>query len=90
MPPNGANWGAPPVTRSSTSSTYTPGLSAVSAAVVAPGRGTVGVITVSGPSVRLTEARMQALAPELQDAADDTARASAASPLFNRAYSPPD
>lgn len=72
-----------------TTETYAPGLSAVSVAVVAPGRGTVGVITVSGPSVRLTETRMDALAPELQDAADDIARASAASPLFNRAYSPP-
>lgn len=72
-----------------TTETYAPGLSAVSVPVVAPGRGTVGVITVSGPSVRLTETRMQRLAPELQQAAADIARACAASPLFNRAYAPP-
>lgn len=71
-----------------TKETYAPGLSAISVAVVAGTRGTVGVVTVSGPAVRLTEARMRALAPDLRVAADDIARASAASPLFNRAYLP--
>jgi IclR family transcriptional regulator, acetate operon repressor len=50
------------------------------------GNGAVGVLAMSGPSVRLTEAKMQQWAPELMSAAADIARASAASPLFRRAY----
>lgn len=67
--------------------TYSPGVTAVAVAVVPPGRGAVGVVTISGPLVRLTEDKMRALVPELQSAAADLAAASAASPLFNRAYS---
>jgi DNA-binding IclR family transcriptional regulator len=69
-----------------TSETYAPGLAAVAAAVMVEGRGAVGVITISGPAVRLTGARMHALAAELVAAAGDIAQASAASPLFNRAH----
>lgn len=71
-----------------THETYRPGISALAMPVSAPGKGTVGVVVISGPSVRLTESRMQALLPELRAAADEIAAASHASPLFDRAYRP--
>jgi DNA-binding IclR family transcriptional regulator len=71
-----------------TSETYAPGLAAVAVAVRTPGRGAVGVVTISGPSVRLTVARMNELATDLASAAEDIAQAAAASPLFNRAFAP--
>ncbi|HET9821324.1 MAG TPA: IclR family transcriptional regulator [Burkholderiaceae bacterium] len=70
--------------------TYAPGLNAMSTPIVVPGRGAVGVLAMSGPSVRLTEAKMQQWAPALKDAAVEIARTSAASPLFQRAYARPD
>lgn len=70
--------------------TYARGLNAMSTPVMASGHGAVGVLAMSGPSVRLTEAKMRQWAPELIAAAADVARASAASPLFRRAYSKPD
>jgi IclR family transcriptional regulator, acetate operon repressor len=69
-----------------TSQTYAAGLNAMSTPVIASGCGAVGVLAMSGPSVRLTEAKMHRWAPELMRAAADVARASAASPLFRRAY----
>jgi IclR family acetate operon transcriptional repressor len=66
--------------------TYARGLSAMSTPVMAPGNGAVGVLAMSGPSVRLTDEKMRYWAPELIVAAADVARASAASPLFHRAY----
>ena len=72
------------------SETYARGLNAMSTPVMAPGNGAVGVLAMSGPSVRLTEAKMRQWASELIAAAADVARASAASPLFRRAYSRPD
>jgi IclR family transcriptional regulator, acetate operon repressor len=69
-----------------TTETYAPGLNAMSTPILANGNGAVGVLAMSGPSVRLTEAKMQQWAPELKRAAADIARASAASPLFRRAY----
>jgi len=66
--------------------TYAQGLSAIAAPIVPRGGGAVGVLAISGPSVRLTEAKMQALASELRAAAADIASAAGASPLFNRAY----
>jgi DNA-binding IclR family transcriptional regulator len=66
--------------------TYAPGLNAMSTPILANGNGAVGVLAMSGPSVRLTEAKMQQWAPELMRSAADIARASAASPLFRRAY----
>jgi len=66
--------------------TYAAGLSAMGTAVVAKGKGAVGVITISGPSVRLTEQKMQSLVPDLMQAASDMATASVASALFDRPY----
>jgi DNA-binding IclR family transcriptional regulator len=71
-----------------TSETYKAGVASVAAPVLVPGKGAVGVVVVSGPSVRLTEARMMQLLPEVQQAAAEVAQASAASPLFDRAYHP--
>jgi DNA-binding IclR family transcriptional regulator len=66
--------------------TYAAGLSAMSTPVMAPGNGAVGVLAMSGPSVRLTMEKMRQWAPQLKAAAADVARASAVSPLFQRAY----
>lgn len=66
--------------------TYAQGLSAIATTIRPAGQGAVGVLAISGPSVRLTEQKMLALAPELLAAAADIAIASAASPLFDRAY----
>ena len=68
--------------------TYAPGLNAISTAIVPPDRGAVGVLAMSGPSVRLNERKMREWAPELMAAAADIARAAAASPLFDRAWEP--
>jgi IclR family transcriptional regulator, acetate operon repressor len=68
--------------------TYAQGLSAISAPIIPYGKGAVGVLSISGPSVRLTEEKMERLAPDLLAAAAEIAAASAASPLFDRAYAP--
>ena len=63
---------------------FAPGMSAMAAPVR---RGSVpasGVITIAGPLIRLTAARMIELGPELLNAADELAMSSAASPLFSR------
>jgi IclR family acetate operon transcriptional repressor len=67
---------------------YAPGMSAMAAPVRRRGEATIGVITIAGPSVRLTEARMKELGPELMKAADELAVASRASPMFMRAVAP--
>lgn len=64
--------------------TYTPGLSAMAAVVQLAGQPPIGVITVAGPTARLTEARMQALAPDLVSIAGQMAAASGTSPFFQR------
>lgn len=64
---------------------FAPGMSAMAAAVRAPGGPAIGVVTIAGPLVRLTEARMEALAPALMATAQDVMAASKASPLFARA-----
>ncbi len=69
-----------------TSETYRAGVASVAVPVTVPGKGAVGVVVVSGPAVRLTEARMLEILPEVQRAAGEVALASAASPLFDRAY----
>lgn len=69
-----------------TSETYAHGLAAIATTIQPPGRGAVGVLAISGPSVRLTEQKMLSLVPDLKAAAADIASASAASPLFDRAY----
>jgi IclR family acetate operon transcriptional repressor len=66
--------------------TYAPGLAAISTPIALRGKGTVGVVAISGPSVRLTEAKMQSLVPQLLATAADIANAAGASPLFNRAH----
>jgi DNA-binding IclR family transcriptional regulator len=42
----------------------------------------MGVLTIAGPTVRFTEERMHALAPELLSVAGQLAAASSASPFF--------
>lgn len=71
-----------------TCDTYAPGLSAVAVPITVPGRGAVGVLAISGPSVRLTDARMRVLAPDLLAAAADIAQTGATSPMFKRAFAP--
>lgn len=71
-----------------TSETYARGLNAMSTPILAAGNGAVGVLAMSGPSVRLTDEKMRQWAPQLVAAAADVARASASSPLFRRAYAP--
>jgi DNA-binding IclR family transcriptional regulator len=66
--------------------TYSPGLAAISAPIVRAGDVAVGVLAISGPSVRLTASKMARLAKPLLEAAADIAAASGASPLFDRAY----
>jgi DNA-binding IclR family transcriptional regulator len=69
-----------------THETYRAGVSALAVPIAVRGKGTIGVLVISGPSVRLTDARLHELLPELQSAAAEVAQASSASPLFDRAY----
>jgi IclR family acetate operon transcriptional repressor len=63
-----------------------PGTSAMAAAIRHPlTGGVVGTVSIAGPSVRLTEARMHELAPALLDAARELADASTSSPFFTAA-----
>jgi IclR family transcriptional regulator, acetate operon repressor len=62
--------------------TYSLGLSALSAPVALAGQVAMGVLTIAGPTVRLTEERMHALAPDLVGVAAQLAAASSASPFF--------
>ncbi|MBA2672535.1 IclR family transcriptional regulator [Ramlibacter sp.] len=61
---------------------YAPGMSAMAAPVLRRGQDAVGVITIAGPLLRLTPARMQELGEPLVAAAQQLAMASATSPLF--------
>jgi DNA-binding IclR family transcriptional regulator len=63
---------------------YSPGMSAMAAPVRRKGSPVIGVITIAGPAVRLTERRMLELGPELMATATELAIASTASPLFNQ------
>ncbi|MDW5442737.1 IclR family transcriptional regulator [Polaromonas sp. SM01] len=63
---------------------YAPGMTAMAAPVQRKGEAAIGVITVAGPLVRLTEQRMLELGPELLAVASELASASSASPLFAR------
>jgi IclR family transcriptional regulator, acetate operon repressor len=63
--------------------TYSLGMSAVSAPVRFAGQPAIGVLTIAGPTVRLTQERMQALAPELVTVAQQLAAASGAAPFFH-------
>ncbi len=60
-----------------------PGLAAVATAVRHPvGKDAIGVLSVSGPSARLSEARMHALAPELMQVAHELGLGYQASTVF--------
>lgn len=65
-----------------TSEMIAPGLASMAAPVRRPGESPVGVVSIAGPSVRLTPKRMQQLAPKLIAAAREIALASVTSPLF--------
>jgi IclR family transcriptional regulator, acetate operon repressor len=67
---------------------YAPGMSAMAAPVRLPNGPAIGVVTIAGPSVRLTEARMTELAPSLVATAQDVMAASKASTLFARSRRP--
>ena len=62
--------------------TYSAGLSAFSAPVRFANQPAMGVLTIAGPTVRLSDDRVQALAPELVNVAHQLAAASSASPFF--------
>jgi DNA-binding IclR family transcriptional regulator len=63
---------------------FAPAMTAM-AAPVRVGRGAViGVVTIAGPLVRLTEERMLALGPLLMETTEDVARASGASAMFRK------
>ena len=63
---------------------FAPAMTAMAAPVRPHNGAVIGVITIAGPLVRLSEERMLALGPVLLATADDLARASGASALFKR------
>ena len=63
---------------------YAPGMASMSAPVQRAGEPAIGVITLAGPVIRMTEKRMLELGPELVASARELAVASAASPMFSR------
>lgn len=71
------------------SDSYAPGLSAVCCVIRPAGHGAVGLLAISGPSVRLTAERLHALAPLLTATAAEIAQAAAASPLLQREFARP-
>lgn len=63
---------------------YAPGMSAMAAPVQRRQEPAIGVITVAGPLVRLTEERMRRFGDAIVGAAGELAMASTTSPLFAR------
>ncbi|SDO06456.1 transcriptional regulator, IclR family [Rhodoferax sp. OV413] len=63
---------------------FAPAMTAMAAPLRGNNNVVLGVITIAGPLVRLTEKRMEALGPNLLATADEVAHASAASALFKR------
>jgi len=63
---------------------FAPGMTAMAAPVFASGGSVIGVITIAGPAVRLTQQRMEALGPALLATVEEVARASGASALFKK------
>lgn len=59
---------------------YAPGMSAMAAPVLRRGGAAMGVLTIAGPLMRLSEQRMQAMGPELKAAAQELSQAVAPSP----------
>lgn len=64
---------------------FAPGMTAMAAPVQRKNEAAIGVISIAGPLVRLTEERMLSLGPDLLAAAAELALASTASPLFSKA-----
>jgi DNA-binding IclR family transcriptional regulator len=63
---------------------FAPSMSAMAAPVRSRTGQTIGVITIAGPLVRLTEARMEALADALLKCAEEIEAASGASTMFKK------
>lgn len=63
---------------------FAPGMTAMAAPIQRAGEPAAGVITIAGPLIRLTEARMLQLGPALKEVAAELALASAASPILAR------
>ncbi len=64
---------------------YAPGMSSMAAPVRRKNEHTSGVVVIAGPSLRLTEKRMQEFGPRLLDTAAELALAGDASPLLKSA-----
>ena len=65
------------------SEVFAPAMASIAAPVVFGGKA-LGVVTIAGPTVRMTEKRMTALGSALRVAAEDVADLSSASALFRR------
>lgn len=65
---------------------FAPGMTAMAAPVQRRPEPAIGVLSIAGPAMRLTEARMRALGPELLAAAEELALASLASPMFRKRF----
>ena len=63
---------------------FAPGMTAMSAPVRRRDGEAIGVVTIAGPLVRLTETRMLELGPALMETAADVAAASQAWALFKK------
>jgi DNA-binding IclR family transcriptional regulator len=63
---------------------FSPGMTAMAAPVFGTSGQAIGVVTIAGPLVRLSEKRMAMLGPELLDIAGQVSRASGASGLFRK------
>ncbi len=64
--------------------TFAPGLAAMAAPVLPSGKETIGVVSIAGPSARLTAQRMKILIPLLISVAAELAAASSASHYFRK------
>ena len=63
---------------------FSPGMTAMAAPVFGSAGHAIGVVTIAGPSVRLSEQRMAELGPAILDIATQVSRASGASALFRK------
>jgi DNA-binding IclR family transcriptional regulator len=61
---------------------FGPGLASMAVPIRRKGEAPVGIVSVAGPTVRLSPERFAAIAPIVFAAADELASASATSPLF--------
>jgi DNA-binding IclR family transcriptional regulator len=67
-----------------TTNVFLPAMSSMAALVHGPGGEVLGTLIVAGPMTRLTEARMESLAPALLNAAQELGRSSSVSAVFQR------